>query len=558
MQKIYGTLFLFLIAFCGLSAQNTVGLLQYDGTKAYDGYNLFYPHFQNNTYLLDNCGRVVNTWGDTIYNPGNSVVLLENGNIVRACGRGPASNQWMHAGGGGELLEIRDWDNNLLWQWVLSDSLRRLHHDFAVKPNGNILAIVWEYKSVAEAVAAGRDTNYVGGQDVWPDMIIEVEPVGTDSGNIVWEWHSWDHLVQDFDSTKPNYGVVSQHPELININYDDFVGVPEDWHHANAIDYNASLAQVIISIPAFDEVWIIDQSTTTSQAAGHTGGIGGRGGDLLYRWGNPMAYDMGDSTDQQLFYQHDIHWIDQQLSPGDDPDFGKLMIYNNQVGGNYSSVVIIDPAYDMYSNIYPYNMGYMPASPEWEYTAPTPTDMFSSGLSGAQRLKNGNTLICVGRFGRSFEITPAEEVVWEYVTPFDRGVVVTQGDTSLGMNDNLTFRMNRYGSDFAGFAGKDLTPGDPIELNPDTTCSIVLNRAKPMEAVGLNLYPNPASGAQFFVLEHEAGRTLGFLMTDLMGREVLRGEARNGKNIIDLMNLKNGVYLVKMETGESRKLVVAR
>lgn len=557
MQKIYGTLFLFLIAFCGLSAQNTVGLLQYDGTKAYDGYNLFYPHFQNNTYLLDNCGRVVNTWGDTIYNPGNSVVLLENGNIVRACGRGPASNQWMHAGGGGELLEIRDWDNNLLWQWVLSDSLRRLHHDFAVKPNGNILAIVWEYKSVAEAVAAGRDTNYVGGQDVWPDMIIEVEPVGTDSGNIVWEWHSWDHLVQDFDSTKPNYGVVSQHPELININYDDFVGVPEDWHHANAIDYNASLAQVIISIPAFDEVWIIDQSTTTSQAAGHTGGIGGRGGDLLYRWGNPMAYDMGDSTDQQLFYQHDIHWIDQQLSPGDDPDFGKLMIYNNQVGGNYSSVVIIDPAYDMYSNIYPYNMGYMPASPEWEYTAPTPTDMFSSGLSGAQRLKNGNTLICVGRFGRSFEITPAEEVVWEYVTPFDRGVVVTQGDTSLGMNDNLTFRMNRYGSDFAGFAGKDLTPGDPIELNPDTTCSIVLNRAKPMEAVGLNLYPNPASGAQF-VLEHEAGRTLGFLMTDLMGREVLRGEARNGKNIIDLMNLKNGVYLVKMETGESRKLVVAR
>ena len=158
-----------------------------------------------------------------------------------------------------------------------------------------------------------------------------------ETDEIVWEWHAWDHLIQDFDSTKANYGVVADHPELIDVNYFTNNGNP-DWMHANAIDYNENLDQVVISNPEFNEIWIIDHSTTTAQAAGSTGGSAGRGGDLIYRWGNPMTYGHGDSTDIQLHYQHNPNWIDDFVpSSGQywrDTIFCRLELVFSSVGVN--------------------------------------------------------------------------------------------------------------------------------------------------------------------------------------------------------------------------------
>ena len=85
-------------------------------------------------------------------------------------------------------------------------------------PNGNVLVIAWDKKTAAEAVAAGRQPSSVQGQ-MLPDCILEVHPTGKTTGDIVWEWHAWDHLIQDLDKTKANYGDVSEHPELIDINF---------------------------------------------------------------------------------------------------------------------------------------------------------------------------------------------------------------------------------------------------------------------------------------------------------------------------------------------------
>ena len=120
-----------------------------------------------------------------------------------------------------------------------------------------------------------------------PDHVIEVEPNGSSGGNIVWEWHVWAHLIQDYDPAKDNYGVVEDHPELIDINF-MAISAGKDLNHINAIDYNEEFDQILLTSAGQDEIWVIDHSTTTEESAGHTGGTSGKGGDLLYRWGNPI------------------------------------------------------------------------------------------------------------------------------------------------------------------------------------------------------------------------------------------------------------------------------
>src|SRR5262249_23204710 len=112
--------------------------------------------------------------------------------------------------------------------------------------------------------------------------------------------------------------------------------VNPDWTHVNAVDYNAELDQIMLSTPEFNEIWIIDHGTTTAEAAGHTRGRRGKGGDLLYRWGNPATYRAGGPKDKTLFFQHNAHWIPKGL-----PGAGRMLVYNNgarRTGGNYSSV----------------------------------------------------------------------------------------------------------------------------------------------------------------------------------------------------------------------------
>ena len=229
-----------------------------------------------------------------------------------------------------------------------------------------------------------------------------------------------------------NYGVVTDHPELIDLNYSTG-GRPgnADWNHINSIDYNEELDQILLSVRGNSEIWVIDHSTITAQAAGHTGGNSGRGGDLLYRWGNPQAYDAGNGADQQLFVQHDAQWI-----PSGYPGEGNILVFNNGTGrpdGNYSSVDEIIPPLDGSGN---YTLGagsaYRPVGPIWAYVADTPAHFYAERISGAQRLPSGNTLICDGPSGLFFEVTPEGETVWGYDY------------------DGEVFRVTRYGSDYPG------------------------------------------------------------------------------------------------------------
>jgi hypothetical protein len=376
-----------------------------------NGHILYTPMASEITYLIDSNGNVKHTWSSS-YLPSLIVRWLGNGEILRTIrvGAGP--------GGGGGGIQKVEWDGTVVWDFRYNTNGVLSHHDIKPLPNGNVLMIAWETKTRDEAIAAGRNPNFIFGGSFMPDHIIEVKPTGSSSGEIVWEWHVWDHLIQDYDSSKANYGVVGEHPELVDINFGTVSsGLTQDWLHTNSIDYNEEFDQILISVHNFNEIWVIDHSTTTTEASGHTGGNNGKGGDLLYRWGNPHAYRAGTNSNQQLFSQHDATWIEPGF-PGE----GNILIFNNgaeRPDGNYSSVDEIVPPVDNTGHYYLESGSfYGPENPTWSYTANPPGSFYASSISGAQRLADGNTLICDGPAGRFFEVTSSGETVWQYTNPY--------------------------------------------------------------------------------------------------------------------------------------------
>jgi hypothetical protein len=420
-------------------SRSTLGLLVND-PKACPGYTLLAPSNSTSTYLIDMEGRVIRTWKSDC-KPGLSAYLLENGNLLRT---GQIPNPPFFGGGTGGRLQEFTWDGNLVWDFTFYSETQLPNHDVCKLPNGNVLMIVWEKKTPKEALAAGRRPETVSKDHLLAGGLVEIQPTGKTTGKVVWEWHSWDHVIQDFDPKKANHGDVGAHPELLDLNFGTatiaaivadpkeleklrglgYVGgagrkaqrAPTDWLHINAVAYNADLDQIILSVYEFSEIWIIDHSTSTAQAASHQGGRSGKGGDVLYRWGNPRAYRAGTVKDQKLFGQHNSQWIDRGL-PGE----GHVLIFNNgmrRANGSYSTVDEIVLPVDAKGH---YQQGtgkaFGPDKAAWTYVATKKSDFYAPFISGAQRLVNGNTLICSGTNGTIFEVTPKAEVVWKYVNP---------------------------------------------------------------------------------------------------------------------------------------------
>jgi uncharacterized repeat protein (TIGR01451 family) len=444
------TFALFLTVQCFILGQG--GIVEPRGLRlkcadASPGYTLFTPMSSTMTYLINPDGQVVRTWRSA-YLPSAWVYLLDNGHVLRgASDRGTAP---FSGGGQGGRFQEFDFDGNLVWDFRYNET-RLPHHDVAILPNGNVLAIAWESKTAADARRVGRRPAAVSPGGIWPDMLIEFAPQRPDSATIVWEWHIWDHLIQNLDPTLENYSEPSAHPERIDINADD--GGPafsRDVFHTNAVVYNAELDQILVSVPTFNEVWVIDHSTSTFEAAGHTGGRYGKGGDLLYRWGNPRTYGRGTAADQLLGFQHDARWI-----PPGRPGAGHMTVFSNRSPaptGAATKVFEFVPPVDAAGN---YAGGdsaaFGPSAPLWTYSNPS---VQTTNLSGAERLENGNTLISSGPQGRVLEVTPAGNIVWEYWSPY-------AGPTGGSGNVFSLFRATKIRPDHPGLAGRDLRPMDP-------------------------------------------------------------------------------------------------
>ena len=275
----------------GWSNHHPNGLIHYSPQQAYRGYTLITNVSGNDARLIDMEGRVCHAWHS---NEGIGYsYLLPNGNLLLRTG--PAAEEvsflsrperdLLPRGGravAGAVLEL-DWDSNVVWEYRYPF----LHHDFERLPNGNTLVLTWELmpEEVTRQVQGGHDSGH-GDAGMLGDTVREITP----TGEIVYEWNSWEHL--DFEEDRIC-----------------FLEGREEWTHQNTLNVTPE-GDLVISFRQTDTVGIVDRAP----------------GKFRWKWGR------GD-----ISHQHNPTMLDN----------GRVLIFDNgphKGGFTHSRVIEVDPA----------------------------------------------------------------------------------------------------------------------------------------------------------------------------------------------------------------------
>ena len=382
----------------------------HDTGKSEEGVILVNDASGNRIYLMEKEESIILKEWDLPSGIGNDGELLDNGYLLVALT--DPDPEYSFGGFGGRVAIITP-EDEIIWDYEYSDSINLSHHDIEMLPNGNVLILAWEKKTGEELVDKGYNGPY---ENIYSEKLVEINP---SNNEIVWQWNTWDHLIQDISSEAENFGIVAEHPERINLNYEDPLkdgAYNGDIFHANALEYDADRDLIYLSVNYFSEVWVIDHSTSIDEAKGQTGGHYNHGGDLVFRFGNPTAYN--NVGDRMFFHNHHPNLV---------PDSNSILVFSNGIES-------LDPHSTVYELELPdvfqlKNQVNNELNVIWSFTHP---DLFSPKVSGAQRLSNGNTLIAEGDSGY-WEVTDSGEIVWRFESEgfFWRGYQYNTTATSI-------------------------------------------------------------------------------------------------------------------------------
>ena len=353
----------------------------YDSSKAYNGYTLFVMASDNNVWLIDMKGQIVNHW--LMEHAGQHGKLLPNGNLLWQ-GRGPQAMSEF-GGNGTELIEV-DWNGNEVWRY---DDLF-LNHDFVRLDNGN--TIINRYIQIPDSIATKIKGGVPGTEregKIWSCSFQEI----TKEGDVVWEWKHYEHLDPERDILCPLC------PRSI-------------WGYTNSLDVFPN-GNILCTFRFLNTIAIIDKKT----------------GRIIWRWG--PEYSLG--------HPHSCSVLDN----------GNILLFDNGLHRKGKEIGINEIETSRVIEVNPKTNEI-----EWEYRDPNAFNFYTSICGGAQRLPNGNTLICESTKGRFFEVTPDKEIVWEYISPFMARRPPYWGWTLSA----LVFQAHRYGPDYKGLKGKMLDP----------------------------------------------------------------------------------------------------
>ena len=182
-----------------------------------------------------------------------------------------------------------------------------------------------------------------------------------------------------------------------------------EWTHCNTVNVTPD-GNLLVSFRRTSVVGIVERVS----------------GDFRWKWGQGV-----------ISHQHHPTYLDN----------GRILKFDNgshRRNNDYSRVIEVDP----HSN-----------EIVWEFKGEPLSSFYSFQISSAERLPNGNTLICEGASGRVFEVTESKELIWEYVNPF------FFHHELLGGLTNGTYRAYRYGPHHPALQGRDLNPKRYDNLN---------------------------------------------------------------------------------------------
>lgn len=531
-------------------------------------YTLYSTGNSTTAYLIDTNNVNFHTWTGLTGTTAYSNYMLPGGVLLRTV---DVTNSVFTGGGMSGRVQKVDWNGNIVWDYTHSSTTYCLHHDICALPNGNVLMISYELKNSSQSSAAG--SNYNG--TLWPDKVIEVQPTGATTGTIVWEWHLWDHLCQDDNASGGNYvPSVADHPELYDINAVTLNSMSKDFWHMNGIDYNPILDQIVVSAHNTNEFYVIDHSTTTAEASSHSGGRSGKGGDFLYRWGNPDRYDHAGSAVFNVL--HDAHWIPQGC-----PNAGWIVALNNKgISSTQSCVDMASPPYSGFNYSYIPGVAYAPAT----YTFRRNCTGGTSNMGNSQQLPNGNMLICLAMSGTMYEIDANGNQLWSKVAS---GTVsqafrysacqvtsaapaiptITANGNVLTSSAATTYQWFMDGVLIAGATSQSYTATQTgtyvVQVTDANGCwysysllfdhTYITDIASFDQAHNLNAYPNPTNG--ILNLEGEVlAKSFTVEVIDAAGRKVMSAE---NQKVIDMSTLDNGIYIVNI-TPENSETITRR
>jgi hypothetical protein len=370
------------------------GTTRYDPGKAYNSFILF-SGADDETYLIDMNGKVVHRWGYGGFPAGMLDPKLTGGKrgrvvlqLAQTAGVATGVNPGLPAMFSNKTLGELDWDGKVVWQWgdAAPGGAARQHHDWQRLANGNTLVLANLYHPIAGFALSS----------LLDDVIYEVTP----AGQIAWQWIAGDHL-GEFGFSDAELALVHavKEPDYLHLNSMRSLG-SNHWFAGGDRRFNPD--NIMISSRDASIIAIIDKET----------------GHIVWRLGPhyPPSPPPGPphlpTAIDQISGQHDPHFIPEGL-----PGAGNLLVFDNEGEAGYppaplkvlpgSRVLEIDPVKNEIV---------------WEYTGTRndrdPWSFYSSFISDARRLPNGNTFIDEGMDGRFFQVTQKGEIVWEYVCPF--------------------------------------------------------------------------------------------------------------------------------------------
>ncbi|MFM2387290.1 MAG: hypothetical protein RL660_2047 [Bacteroidota bacterium] len=453
-----------------------------------------------------------------------------------------------------------DWSGNLLWDWTYASASYQLHHDFCVLPNGNVLFICYDVKPAGSVTSAGGTFSGV----VWNEKIIEVQPTGATTGTIVWEWSLWDRLMQKTNSSGPNYFPTAiDHPERLDV----ATITVKDFAHCNGIDFDSARNQIIVSSHFLDEFYIIDHSTTTAEAASHTGGNSGKGGDFLYRYGYTSNYGGGTAGNVNDVL-HDAHLV-RYGAYKDCISF----FHNKGVSSSQSCGDMVMPPRS--GNNYTITAGqpYQPLS----YTKRIPAGGYSSNMSSFEQFPNGNYMICLALSGSIREYDSAGTLIktisaggtcaqshrydmCDIATPKPVVPPIEISGTSLSVNNTAGYGLQWYKDGVAvpGATSNTLAAGTDfgeysVAITDSFLCTIKggdkgywPTTVDDIVAAQLALSPNPTSDVLEVSGIYIAKPSIK--ITDAFGKLVLQVNDKR----VSLRNYAAGTYFVEVYDGDKK------